>query len=89
MLLLCWEWSILVGSSISFPSYCDTHSFRRVSSTNSFGTHPLFVLTHHMAAKKKGNESTSTEPPTSPDNAIVPSVNAVNSEDALVDHVTC
>ena len=68
-------------------SYCDTPSLRRVSTTNSFGAHPRFIPRHHTAAKKKTNDSTSTEPPTSTENTIVPSVNAGNSEDASVHHV--
>ena len=54
--------------------------FQRVSYTNSFGTHPRFVLTHHMAAKKKPNPgvseaNASTEAPPSTDNALVPANN--------------
>ena len=75
------------GFDLQSLGCCDTPSLQRVSSTNSFGVHPRFVLTHHMAAKKKGNDNTSTEPPTSLENAIVPSANAVNREDASVDYV--
>ena len=84
------------GFDLLSPSCCATPSLRRVAPTNSFGTHPWFVPTHHMAAKKKTNASTlteppaSTEPPTSAANAIVPT-NAGNnnrednSEDTLED----
>ena len=40
-----------------------------------------------MVVKKKGNDSTSMEPPTSQENAIVLSANTVNNEDDSVDHI--
>jgi len=49
--------------------------------------HPQFIPRHHTATKKKTNDITSLEPPTSTENAIVPSANVGNNEDASVDHV--
>ena len=85
VLVLC---AICEGSLVLQTSGgCDTPSPRRVSTTNSFGAHPQFIPRHHTAAKKKTNDSTSLEPPTSTENAIVPSANVGNNEDASVDHV--
>jgi hypothetical protein len=86
VIVLC---AICKGSLVLRTSgCCDTPSLRRISTTNSFGAHPQFIPRHNTLAKKKTNDSTSTEPPTYTENAIVPSANVGNSEGASVDHVT-